>query len=352
MDPILTRELDIIYFTGVNDNIVRSESTEKMSVPELYELFLSDPIIADNKEDVPLFLLSKFNLDKNTFVPAKRQISSVKDHVKINDGYKVYEENGRTFPSRSACNIVHVDAIILDFDDGTKIDDIKMQLKSAGLTHVGYTSYSHRKDATADYVGTDKFRVILPLLTSCPRAEWDLRKKSILKFFPTVDHSTINTSRSFYLPSCPSSRAHLAQSWYELGDMFDWNWLEKEEVRELPKPVAANLRSKQGVGPVVLESFDAVAFFIDQGLYLGSSGGNKHNVICPNHQEHTGQATSGTVLFQDGTHFPTFYCSHSHCTGFKVWQHFKSQLGQGWLYPYCERRNIETRSDFLKSLKR
>ncbi len=67
-----------------------------------------------------------------------------------------------------------------------------------------------------------------------------------------------------------------------------------------------------------LATLDIVSVFQSAGLFRKSLGGTKHSVTCPWSAFHTtGNINdSSTIIFEgDGNHWPTFYCSHSHCQG-------------------------------------
>jgi hypothetical protein len=282
--------MKLFYFKSIYDNQVDRDCVLDVSWLEMLEIF-SEHIVAPDKESVMLFNASIFS--------------------------------GTT---RKAESVSAVSALTLDFDSGITIEQVKHRVE--GLRYLGYTSYGHLKDGI-----TEKFRLIVPFSNDCPIEEWNLRKHDVLNLFPSVDPSTITVSRIFYMPSTPEERKHLARFWHQEGELFDWRTLERKSEPIPHTPIDRSALVSDGIGSIVRESFDAVQFMKDQGLYRKQAGGGKHDIICPNLHH----ADGGTVLWQDGTTWPKFYCSHHKCSGFDFYQHFKQKLGKGWMDAYCAR---------------
>jgi hypothetical protein len=283
--------MKLYFFKSVFDNVVDPNCVLDLTWSEMLEVF-SEHVIAETKHSVMLFNTSSFSGD-----------------------------------TRTASCVSAVSQMCLDFDSGVSIEQVKEQ--ATGLRYLGYTSYGHLKDGT-----TEKFRLIVPFVDVCPITEWNRRKHDVLNLFPQVDPSTITVSRIFYMPSCPADRKHLARFWSSEGELFNWRALAQKPEPILPTPIDRSALVTEGAGQVVYESFDAVQFMKDQGLYRKQTGVGKHDVTCPNIHHLDG----GTVIWQDGKTWPSFYCSHHKCAGFDFYQHWKEKLGAGWMKPYCARK--------------
>jgi len=319
--------MKLFFFKDIFDNVVTDEASIDFDWSELVEVFAHHKI-ADTKEAVELFIAADFDTNPRT----SRLATQVKNDA---DGNMLSETiklgiDGTPASGRYSDNVLAVNAIVLDYDGGATMEDVIAHLD--GITHLGYTSYSHLKDGT-----TEKFRVIIPLQSQCPKQEWDLRKDDVLNLFPGTDASTINISRAFYIPSCPSKLKFHAFAWNVDGDLFDWNVLNRKEPLPEPTPIDRTNLVSTGFGKVIWETFDMVQFMKDEGLYQKHVAAHKHNVTCPNYMNHTGSAQGGTTMWQDGSGFPSFYCSHAHCSDFSFWGHFKEQYGPGWMKNYCYR---------------
>jgi hypothetical protein len=318
----------LFFFKNTYDNVVTEEASFNLTWTELVELF-SEHKISDTKEDVALFIAADFDTNPSTCRPATtkkhRQDGSLISETPITDLL------GQPRAGRLSANVLGVHAIVLDYDGGARMTDAISAIE--GITHLGYTSYSHMKDGA-----TEKFRVIIPLNTVCPKAEWDLRKADVINLFPGTDVSTVNIARAFYIPSCPSNLKHEAFAWSIDAELFDWHLLNKSEPLPTPTPIDRSNLTSVGTGKVIYETFDMVQFFKDEGLYKRDVGGSKHDVHCPNIRHTDG----GTVVWQDGSGWPSFHCSHHKCSGFNLFSHFKSKYGSGWMKPYCNRIKEES----------
>ena len=69
-------------------------------------------------------------------------------------------------------------------------------------------------------------------------------------------------------------------------------------------------------------TLDAVSWFRAHGLYrrsLGTYNGTpRHAVKCPFESDHSDTSTdqdTSTVIFENGSGWPGFHCSHDHCDG-------------------------------------
>lgn len=91
--------------------------------------------------------------------------------------------------------------------------------------------------------------------------------------------------------------------------------------KNVPRKTAptAPRKGQPGSSPGDYTSLDVVAWFQAHGHY-GRPGNEpgKHHVLCPwatSHSDTRGATASDTVIWEsDGSSWPTFHCSHSHCT--------------------------------------
>ncbi|MEI8378005.1 MAG: DUF5906 domain-containing protein [bacterium] len=131
----------------------------------------------------------------------------------INQGHAFCVE--LTGNNRCEKNFKSADLVVLDFDGGATIEEIKNNdfiKQHAGLL---YTTPSHPKN------GEDRFRVILPLEeTITSKSEYKKLLKSILKKFPQADQSCSDATRFYY--GCRGSNPE------PLG-----GFLSKEKAKEL-----------------------------------------------------------------------------------------------------------------------
>lgn len=322
--------MKLFFFQNTFDNIVTQEASTDADFDYLVTLFCAPHIKSDTKEDVMLFCASSFKLTFDEGArPADRAVDA---RLENSPRVLVHGPKGEFRAARRETNIITVDALVLDYDGGASLETTINLLSDLGLQHVGYTSHSHLRDGK-----TDKFRVIVPLNKPCPKNEWAIRRHHFKDLFPEVDNSSYSFARSFYMPSAPSETYKHAFSWSLDGEPFNWELLEPRELAPEPEPINRDKLYNSGSGPIIWKTFDMVAFMKDKGLYTRSVGENKHDVVCPNYQSHTGATKAGTVVWQDGHDWPSFYCSHNACKNFDFFEHFKKTLGKGWMAPYCLR---------------
>ena len=160
-----------------------------------------------------------YDLDWYTFVElitAPHTITNDKDSTLF--GPWEFTPNG----TRCADDVIAASMICLDFDHGVSLDQAK--IKFAGLEHVLYTSYSHKKDGESD----DRFRVVLPLAHPVTPEALIERRKAIYAWAKGVDISSLSISRCFYLPACPQERSQFAVSYHSDGELLDVLAFEKE----------------------------------------------------------------------------------------------------------------------------
>lgn len=104
-----------------------------------------------------------------------------------------YAEAGREV-CRRASNAELLSMVVLDVDDGTSVDE----LIEPGVFCLAHTSWSHTPDAP-------KWRIIYPLAEPVPASQWGDTWRGVAARWPSVDPSTKDPSRMYYVPAVRQS---------------------------------------------------------------------------------------------------------------------------------------------------
>lgn len=146
--------------------------------------------------------------------------------------------------ARIADNVLGTSMLMFDFDATITVQ--QAQAWFADYAHFGYTSHSHRAQKKD---GKDCFRVILPLKHFATADAIIKRRKAIYAQIPGLDVSCMSLARSFYIPSCPPDRKHLAYMWDNSGvDLFNvFDYPEEVYVPPLHTPVINRDVDKQKI---------------------------------------------------------------------------------------------------------
>lgn len=328
MNNIRQNNYPISIFGGKRDNIV--DKTFSLSLSDLSELFNEHHITST--KDTIMYCMCSFATKWESYEPATKSIYL---NGQVHKRVDILDENGCSQIGRLAANVRSINSIVLDYDGGETISQVRNRL--SGYIHLGYTSYSHRKN------NIDRFRVIVPLLDSVTPDFLRKRKKSILEFAGDCDPSTLSVGRAFYIPSCPAEMKNESLSWSCFdGELFDLSKLDVYESMDRVPDITNRSSSNSGMGPILYETMDIVQFVKDRNLYIRSNGNGKHEVICPLSHQHTNEDVTGTVVYEGGMGaWPVFYCSHTH--GFSTkdfWRYFKQQEGERCFDDYCEREDV------------
>ena len=147
----------------------------------------------------------------------------------LTDEFSNYRENRTDI--RCADNVISYHGLILDYD-GNGADLSTIMMRFDGFAYLGYTSYRH----IINDEGVQKFRIVFPFETPCPKEEWELRKENFLEFAgPEIDRSCVSHSRSFYTPACPPAGVQYKDAWSVDGVFLDW-----QMFTPITKPVYKN----------------------------------------------------------------------------------------------------------------
>ena len=161
------------------------------------------------------------------------------------DGYVTPPWDSLSYVRRKKQNLKTVELLIIDYDGGVELDEARSMFKE--YRYLGYTSFRHLYDGK-----THKFRLIFPLSEPIPASiKYDSDGRivghdvyhdlieAIGDFAPGSDPSAYNHgTQLFFIPSAPSERIHLSQSWHNEGKILDWSeW--KVTDRSSRHPTAA-----------------------------------------------------------------------------------------------------------------
>lgn len=140
-----------------------------------------------------------------------------------------------THVRRIEANLLEMSMMVLDFDGGLTIEEAKQAFH--GVESVGYTTYSHQTK------GKDMFRLVMPYEKPMPVEQALLHKDEISEwaFAHGADKSTADIGRMFILPAVQEEHRHLAQSWYQAGELLDWDMFDS-----MLKPTSPRSFAKTG----------------------------------------------------------------------------------------------------------
>ena len=255
--------------------------------------------------------------------------------------YRAQEEY-EDFVYKRADNVISQEALILDYDDGTTIQEFREEW--GDYEWVAYTTFSHSDKLT-------KFRVILPLKNTISNKEIKDRVDGFRDEFISADKTSFDVGRSFFIPSCPSEQQHLAHNYWNEGKLYDWTHIP---VVTTPDPVKREIirtgvSGKDKHGKILYDTLDIVGFFKAIGLYKKSVGGGKHEVGCPWEDAHTSSADTGTAIWEEGTTgTPVYYCvhlSHGKKTLFDVTNWAKDLYGKDFMRQFYEVEQFDDKVD-------
>lgn len=191
-------------------------------------------------------------------------------------------------------NVRLVSMAVFDFDSGEQPEVIREKFK--GLNHIIYSTHSSTK-------ASPKFRLILPFKDELTAAQFkDAWPFAVEK----MDPSCKDPSRMYYTPSVPKAHADAA-----------FTWIEQEKKLFAPKIPEKKKEKAKKKKRGDYNTLDAVTWFSIHGALLGPAGQeHKYFVVCPwavNHTEGK-QGETDSVLWTEPKKWPTFNCSHAHCT--------------------------------------
>ena len=195
-----------VYFSLI-DNIHDSAIRNHHKAPwfELVDFLFDEKHLISDTKDVTCISPWKYKTTEHADYVPQRVSGEVPASI----------ENSEV--SRVRDNVIGTSLLMFDYD-GT------LPLSTAGggvfstYAHFGYTSFSHMSPSKD---GKDCFRIMLPLASFVTAEQLLQRRKAIYAQYPGLDTSCLSLSRSFYIPSCPAERQHLAYMWKNHGEFFD-----------------------------------------------------------------------------------------------------------------------------------
>jgi len=180
--------------------------------------------VVENKEDVKLFNAIHY-----------KGVEQIPDY---SEDWGM-DSQGISYAKRRQANVIEVDLLVLDYDGGTTIDEIKDRFKE--YEYVCYSSFRHLYDGK-----THKFRVIIPFTKPIPAwrkhneygvaidgGEWYQIRDSLESFVGPCDPVSFKASQIYSIPSAPESRLDLAFTEHNSGKWLDWEKLERKSFRSM-----------------------------------------------------------------------------------------------------------------------
>ena len=238
-----------------------------------------------------------------------------------------------------------VTALVLDFDDGTTLDEAAAKIPCAWMAH---SSHSH----TAD---NPRFRMILPISRPIPAGEWrGFWEECVKEFAPNVDKACKDPSRIYYTPS---RRPNLGYGeFFEAYSACDWLGSPSEHIDPLIGVITAThergvldvepyllaaahakqmagIRKQAQIVPTLQATagkdwatFDPRAWAASMGLKT-LEGTARLWVECPwaaNHSDPSKDTIKDAYFrLDESPHW--FGCSHAHCHDKKL-QHIMREM--------------------------
>jgi hypothetical protein len=267
------KELHINVFNSRKDNRVRPLPT---TWDNIVGFFMSAHEVVENKEDVKLFNATHY-----------KDVDQIPDYSE--DWYM--DSQGFSYAKRRQVNIIEVDLLVLDYDGGTTIDEIKDRFRE--YEYVCYSSFRHLYDGK-----THKFRVIIPFTKPIPACkkynehgvaidggEWYQIRDSLESFVGPCDPASFNANQIYSIPSAPESRVDLAFAEHNNGNWLNWEQFERQSFRSLDAGVDTPTgRSLVKTGDKHLEP-DQILQTKTGSIRVKDVVGRINGVLCPFHED-------------------------------------------------------------------
>lgn len=224
----LNREITVSVFRKTTEAYITDDAVLKTD----WKSFAADLVklhIISEKKQVPLFNLWEFEGPqlgrKYHYVKGERQ--------------ETYDEIPNTV-RRCKEQAVACHGVVLDFDDGTTIDEA--QSRFAGIEHVLYTTFSH----TAEH---HKFRVVMPFVEPISFDGLQARKDDLARTFGmNTDGCSFAVSQCFYLHSASPELECVAYAYHETGEWVDVYSMEvTKPVEREPAKIQREFKGDDGV---------------------------------------------------------------------------------------------------------
>ena len=269
----MVKELHINVFNSREDNRVRPLPT---SWENIVDFFLSGHEVAENKEDVKLFNAIHY-----------KDVDQIPDY---SEDWGM-DSQGISYAKRRQANIIEVDLLVLDYDGGTTIDEIKNRFRE--YEYVCYSSFRRLHDGK-----THKFRVIIPFTKPIPAwkrfneygmaidgGEWYKIHDSLESFVGSCDTASFTAGQIYSIPSAPESRLDLAFAEHNKGKWLDWEQFERKSFRSMDSDTAST--TGKGIvktGDQYLEP-DQILQTKTGSIRVKDVTGKIDGVLCPFHED-------------------------------------------------------------------
>jgi len=187
-------QFSITIINGYRDNKIYSDNTTSSDYTSLLKQFFSKHDIRDDK-DGRAFIGASFKSHTDDSVVLGTDINDIQ------------------FVKRNSNNINLYYFLTLDYDDGMTFDEAIEKFGDKYFS--AYTTHSHDENKI------QKFRIVFPLANPVKPEDIEHRKDDILGWAESVDNSTLDISRLFYLPSCPKENKDQARIHSNEGELLD-----------------------------------------------------------------------------------------------------------------------------------
>jgi hypothetical protein len=200
----------------------------------------------------------------------------------------VYREGGL----RKTEDCTALSALILDYDENVSIEDALLRfIVNEKLEFVLYTSFNHQREKTPGYIKRDKFRVVIPFTTDCPKDEWELIKHNLDTFSPGVDPASKKINQIYTYAYCAEDNKDLARVIYNPGEKLDWTKWEK--LKEETFAPGTTYKGKKADHYLPAD----YVFRLEKGtIRFGNVDKHISKVYCPHHVD----KSPGTFLDKKG----------------------------------------------------
>ena len=245
-------------------------------------------------ENVVLFFTGGHQIiedkEKSTFFNAARY-KDPNDIPNSSDDYTLEVYTNEIYAKRRKTNIIELDMLVLDYDEGITIDDAKERFKD--YEYVCYSSFSHLKDGK-----THKFRIILPLTKPIPvwssideygvttgGSAWYEIRSALETFAGPCDPKSFEPNQIYAVPSAPPSRLGKAYSYHNAGNWLDWETFERipfDQIDSSSEPINGG-----SVVPTSDQYLEPEQILQTAKVYLRVADvtGKVDNVRCPFHDD-------------------------------------------------------------------
>jgi len=267
------KDLHINVFNSRKDNRVRPLPT---SWDNIVGFFMSGHEVVENKEDVKLFNAIHY-----------KSVDQIPDNSE--DWYM--DSRGYSYAKRRQVNIIEVDLLVLDYDGGTTIDEIKKRFQE--YEYVCYSSFRHLYDGE-----THKFRVIIPFSKPIPAwkkyneygvaidgGEWYQIRDALESFVGPCDTASFTAGQIYSIPSVPESRVDLAFAEHHSGKWLDWERFERISFQNMDTGSDPSTgKSLVKTGDQHLEP-DQILQTKTGSIRVKDVVGRINGVLCPFHED-------------------------------------------------------------------